>query len=98
VIEFVTRRLTAREKALMILVAGLAFTTGLWAGVWMVPNAALDVPMDTYIENGHTVRSLTYQPVPTYLPILSGCLVLVTAGLAWRAAANATPALEEGSA
>lgn len=75
----IREHLTRREQSLGLIVAALALTVGIWIGVWLVPTAALDVPTNTYYENGEIVRQLAYQPVPTYLPVASVLLVGITA-------------------
>jgi len=74
---------TDREKTIAILTGVAAFTVGLWAGLWMVPDAALNVPTDTYMDSGRTVRDAAYQPVPSYFPMLSALLVFGGAYAAW---------------
>lgn len=66
---------TTEELQIVIVTAAVAFTAGIWAGVWLIPDAALSVPTDVSYSGGGTVRNIAFQPVPTYLPILSVTLI-----------------------
>jgi len=59
----------------------LGAVLGLWVGLWSVPDAALNVPMDT--SHGHT--SAAYHPVPMVLPLTSALLLFVSAWWTARA-------------
>ncbi|GGC52322.1 hypothetical protein [Haloferax sulfurifontis] len=69
-------RFTDREKILTTLSASTMFVTGVWVGVWIVPSAALDVPMNSHFDGRQMVNTPAYQPVPTYLPVLSILVVV----------------------
>ncbi|UVE51430.1 type II secretion system protein M [Haloferax larsenii] len=70
-------RLTDREKTLIILSAAVMFVFGVWVGIWIIPSAALDVPMNSHYDGRQVVDTPAYQPVPTYLPIGSLTIVLL---------------------
>lgn len=74
----VLSRLTDREQIIILLTASTAFVAGIWVGIWLIPSAALDVPMNTRYHGPEMIQTPAYQPVPTYLPVLS-ILVLVVA-------------------
>jgi hypothetical protein len=61
-------RFSDREKALILLSGVTLFTLGVWAGVWIVPDAALDVPV---VDSPGRGPHLAFQPVPTWLPLMS---------------------------
>jgi len=67
--------LSDREKALIVVTATLSAVLGLWGGLWIVPGAALDVPMETGYDGE---SSPAYVPVPTWLPFISGLAVLAS--------------------
>ncbi|WP_435364538.1 hypothetical protein [Haloarchaeobius sp. DYHT-AS-18] len=72
--------LSKREKTLIVGVGALALVAGVWLGLWMVPDAALDVPKETVTGyEGREVVDARYQPVPTWLPIFSFGVPLVAA-------------------
>lgn len=89
---------TTREKTIAILTGVVAFTVGLWVGLWMIPDAALSVPTDTYVDNGRTVRDVAYQPVPSYLPALSALLVGGGLYAAWSINRSPTETREDSDA
>lgn len=61
-----------RDVALVAVTASVALVAGWWMGLWMVPDAALDVPTETSVGyEGTTVIDARYQPVPTWLPVIS---------------------------
>ncbi|WP_255148989.1 hypothetical protein [Halorarius halobius] len=48
----VVGRLTAREQALVLAAAPLAFAVGVWLGTFMVPTEALAVPTESVGRQG----------------------------------------------
>jgi hypothetical protein len=65
-------RFSDREKALALLAGVSAFVLGVWAGVWVVPDAALDVPT---VDTPRDPR-IAFKPVPTWLPFMSALALL----------------------
>ena len=59
--------LSDREKACLVVSGGLAFSLGMWVGIWLLPSEALSVPTTT--EHGDTFAA--YTPVPNFLPVFS---------------------------
>lgn len=73
--------LSRREKRILVLSAAVAFTAGMWFGVWNVPAQALDVPMTENPEPSGVSRfDLAYRPVPTFLPVVS---LVILFGAGW---------------
>ena len=67
-----TSLISRREVAFVAVTASVALVFGWWMGLWMVPDAALDVPTETSVGyEGTTVVDARYQPVPTWLPVIS---------------------------
>lgn len=73
--------ITDREVAIAAGSASISFVGGLWAGIFSVPDAALDVPMTTV---GDGLRA-AYHPVPNHSLALSGLVLLVGLWVVWRA-------------
>ncbi|WP_435359511.1 hypothetical protein [Haloarchaeobius sp. DFWS5] len=63
--------LSKREKALVVGVGAVALVAGMWIGLWLVPDAALDVPKETVEQGGQTFVDARYQPVPSAMPLYS---------------------------
>jgi hypothetical protein len=63
-----------REKAIAVQSATLSFATGLWAGLSLVPNAALSVPKT---EDVRGIVEPAYLPVPSYLPLITFVILAV---------------------
>ena len=57
--------LTERELAIIALALAGGFVVGLWAGLWMLPAEALDVPTHERDSGGQTTYSPAFYPVPT---------------------------------
>jgi len=64
---------TPRERGIAIGAATVGLVSGAWLGLWSIPEAALH-PM--VVENqtamdGSTQLSKSFQPVPSFFPLLS---------------------------
>ena len=75
-------RLTARERYALPAAASLGLAAGLWMGLWMVPDEALDVPTET---TPYGEVSAVYHPVPGILPLATVLLLALAAYCIWRA-------------
>jgi|AntDeeMinimDraft_5_1070356.scaffolds.fasta_scaffold01043_4 hypothetical protein len=71
---------TDREKAIVAWALAVGIVVGLWAGLFMLPAEALDVPTDQRETSyGETVERAVYLPVPRIFfavtvtaPVLAG--------------------------
>jgi hypothetical protein len=68
------------EAAAAVAAGTVAVVVGLWAGLWMIPDAALAVPTET-LPNGDVTAK--YQPVPSALPVLSAVVAAVGGWATW---------------
>ena len=76
--------ISTQLKSFALATGVVSFVAGMWTGVWIVPTRALDVPTSTEFVNGQMKYSAAYQPVPTWLPVVSVLLVLAGLYAAWR--------------
>ncbi|WP_018258881.1 hypothetical protein [Halomicrobium katesii] len=76
--------LTDREKSIVAVTAAASFVIGFWAGLWSVPVQALDIPIKTAFENGETVYTAAYRPVPTSLPYVTIFVPLLAIAYVYR--------------
>lgn len=74
---------TDRDKSIITFCTFTGWALGVWNGIFLVPDAALTVPKR--VENGETL--IAYQPVPTWLPLIT---LLVLGGAAYFAYVFAT--------
>ena len=76
--------LSDREKAVAILTGTTLFVAGMWAGLMLVPDAALDVPKTTEMRDGTLQYHVRYLPVPSYLPVLSVAIPAIGVWFAYQ--------------
>ncbi|MEY7852163.1 hypothetical protein AB7C87_23515 [Natrarchaeobius sp. A-rgal3] len=69
-----------REKAIVACTLAAGFVMGMWAGLWMLPVEALDVPVHESQQNGHTTTSPAFYPVPSVFFGVTIGLPLVAVG------------------
>jgi hypothetical protein len=67
------------EYAAAVVTGSVALVVGVWAGLWLVPDAALAVPTETI--HGHETPA--YTPVPGFLPLASVGIVVFGGWNAW---------------
>jgi uncharacterized membrane protein YiaA len=76
--------LSDREKAVALLTGSVLFVAGLWAGLMLVPDAALDVPATSEMRGGTIQYDARYLPVPQMLPLLSVAIPAIGAWFAYQ--------------
>jgi hypothetical protein len=74
----IKEKLSDREKAFAPVLAAVSFVTGVWVGVWSVPDRALDVPLRESVRGAETFYSAVYVPVPPELPVMSVAVVFLS--------------------
>ncbi|MCU4741149.1 hypothetical protein [Natronoglomus mannanivorans] len=75
--------LTDREYAIVALALAGGFVCGLWAGLFLMPAEALDVPTtETDVGNGEVSERVAFYPLPRVFVVMS---ILVPAAALWFA-------------
>ncbi|WP_276254786.1 hypothetical protein [Halomontanus rarus] len=64
--------LTDREHALVAIAIAAGFVGGLWAGLFLMPAEALNVPTtETEMDNGEVSERVAFYPLPRVFVVLS---------------------------